>query len=410
MKIKILKGTNEIGGNTIEISTDKNCLIFDYGTPLDKKSLPAVIKKANAIILSHPHIDHYGEIIKIKDIPIYCGEVTKDLIITTLLFNQNFNNKKAKELGKKINLFEVWRVFKIGDFSITPYLIDHSATDAYMFLIEVEDKKVLYTGDFRAHGRKKVTFEKLLENDEVKNVDVIITEGTMINRNNEYQSEEEVEEEMKKIIKNGFSILISSSQNIDRIVSAYKAAKSLNKTFVVDIYTAWILEVVSRKSLNLVTIEYEGIKVYKPTYDIGGYQYGIINNNKDYFKNFRYKIFDKNNVITFDEIVKNPDNYFVKTSPIYVKKFEQIVGKKPNIIYSMWKGYIKEDEILQKIQKEYNCFYVHTSGHVTKKDLKKLIDSINPKKIIPIHTETKKEFFNLFENTLLVDDNEEILV
>ena len=34
MKIKILKGTNEIGGNTIEISTNKCCLIFDYGTPI----------------------------------------------------------------------------------------------------------------------------------------------------------------------------------------------------------------------------------------------------------------------------------------------------------------------------------------------------------------------------------------
>ena len=60
----------------------------------------------------------------------------------------------------------------------------------------------------------------------------MITEGTMINRKNEYQNEEEVEIKMKKIIKNGFSILISSSQNIDRLVSAYKAAQSLNKTFV----------------------------------------------------------------------------------------------------------------------------------------------------------------------------------
>ena len=406
MKIKILKGTNEIGGNTIEISTDNSRLIFDYGTPLDNKSLPVIInaKTTNAIILSHSHIDHYGEITKIKrNIPIYCGEVTKDLIITTLLFN----NKKVKNLSKKFKSFKAWKSFKIGNFSITPYLIDHSATDTYMFLIEAENKKVLYTGDFRAHGRKGITFEKLLKNNEVKNVDVMITEGTMINRENEYQNEEEVEKEMKKIIENGFSILISSSQNIDRLVSAYKAAKALNKTFVIDIYTAWILEIVSKKSKKLMTLKYKNLKVYKPTRDIGGYQYGII---KNYFKDFMSKIFDKNNIITFDEIAKNPDNYFIKTSPKYIEKIEQIVDKKPNIIYSMWRGYIEKDKILQEIQKEYNWFYVHTSGHITKKDLKRFIDSLNPKKIIPVHTNAKEEFKKLFKNALVVNDNTEILV
>ena len=110
------------------------------GHQFRKKSLPAVVKKANAIILSHLHINHYGEIIKIKNIPIYCGEITKDLIISTLLFNKD--NKQVKEL--KFNLFDAWKSFKIGDFTITPYLIDHSATDSYMFLIEAEGKKVLY--------------------------------------------------------------------------------------------------------------------------------------------------------------------------------------------------------------------------------------------------------------------------
>lgn len=40
----------------------------------------------------------------------------------------------------------------IGVFKITPYLVDHSAYDAYSLLIEAEGKRLLYSGDFRAHG------------------------------------------------------------------------------------------------------------------------------------------------------------------------------------------------------------------------------------------------------------------
>ena len=37
MKIKVHKGTNEIGGSCIEISTTNTRIYLDYGTPLKKK-------------------------------------------------------------------------------------------------------------------------------------------------------------------------------------------------------------------------------------------------------------------------------------------------------------------------------------------------------------------------------------
>ena len=56
--------------------------------------------------------------------------------------------------------FHTWhsrsKPFAIGRFIITPFLTDHSAFDAYMLLVEGAGKRVLYTGDFRRHGRKSV--------------------------------------------------------------------------------------------------------------------------------------------------------------------------------------------------------------------------------------------------------------
>ncbi len=77
--------------------------------------------------------------------------------------------------------FEKWRPFKIGGFKITPYLMDHSAVDAYAFLIEAEGKRIFYSGDFRASGNKSFLFDKLSQ-EPPQSIDLLLMEGTMMRR------------------------------------------------------------------------------------------------------------------------------------------------------------------------------------------------------------------------------------
>jgi len=70
--------------------------------------------------------------------------------------------------------------------------VDHSAYDAYMFLIEASDnskptgkKVILHTGDFRGHGRRgKRTLDiiRWYIHKNGRKVDVLVTEGTMMSR------------------------------------------------------------------------------------------------------------------------------------------------------------------------------------------------------------------------------------
>jgi mRNA degradation ribonuclease J1/J2 len=69
----------------------------------------------------------------------------------------------------------------LGPFTITPYLVDHSAYDAYAILVEADGVGLFYTGDFRAHGRKGKLFYKLLRLPP-KHVDVLLMEGTTLGR------------------------------------------------------------------------------------------------------------------------------------------------------------------------------------------------------------------------------------
>jgi ribonuclease J len=109
-----------------------------------------------ALIISHAHQDHYGLISYInKSCPVYLGKSTMQIIELSDIFcnysghNLEINNPQFFESGK---------TFTIGDFEITPYLMDHSAFDAYAFLVKAEGGTLFYSGDFRTHGRKAKAF------------------------------------------------------------------------------------------------------------------------------------------------------------------------------------------------------------------------------------------------------------
>lgn len=143
MKITIHRGSQEIGGTCIELATNQTSILLDLGAPLSKTSreLDPMQLNADAVLISHPHQDHYGLIDKIDaKTPVYIGALGKSLIDATRIFIKHDlprNNFKHFTHGN---------TFKIGDFVIIPYLVDHSAVDAYAFLIEAEGKRIFYEG------------------------------------------------------------------------------------------------------------------------------------------------------------------------------------------------------------------------------------------------------------------------
>ena len=160
MKLIIHRGSKEIGGSCVEVSAGETRAIIDLGIPLvdatnkpfDSKTLegkaikelvndhvlPAVSglyegekSGINAIILSHAHQDHYGFLRYINPAtPVFMSRGTKILIEISDLFIPTKANLR------NVIPFEMWHPFNIGDLTVTPYLVDHSAFDAAAFLIE----------------------------------------------------------------------------------------------------------------------------------------------------------------------------------------------------------------------------------------------------------------------------------
>ena len=79
----------------------------------------------------------------------------------------------------------------------------------------------------------------------------------------------------------------------------------------------------------------------------------------------------------------------------------KIPGEKVKIL-SMWDGYLKEgtdaynENLAKSLEDGYD--YMHTSGHIDMKDMREFLSILNPKGVIPIHTDNPEQFAKEFGN------------
>jgi ribonuclease J len=409
MEVTIHKGSQEIGGTCIQLSSGKTSLLLDAGLPLSADSRPVDLSRltVDALLVSHPHQDHFGLMATLPPgTPVYIGKLARSLIDATRVF------LGEERYALDFHEFSAWQSFTIGAFTITPYLVDHSTTDAYAFLIEAEGKRLFYSGDLRSHGRKGKLFENLVHRP-IHDIDLLFLEGTMLHRSNDqFPDETAVENTIFQTIRlqKNISFLLSSSQNIDRIVSAYRACKRAHKLLVIDIYTAWVLEKVQTVSSSSPCLDRPEIRVYAK-----GSQYERLKADPEYFGDFSSRLF-RNRVMP-KELRETPEAflYFGKMSNFRLIDEFKNAATPVNVMYSQWLGYLDGNHAdyfgcdriaAYRKDPEVNFVYAHTSGHAPLQDLQKLAAALKPKMLVPIHTEDAEGFRSNFENVTTLMDGE----
>jgi ribonuclease J len=405
MRARIHRGATEIGGSCIELEAEGKRLLLDLGLPLESEELPQALlpdvsglKESDQTLLgaliSHPHQDHYGLLSAARgDLQVWMGEAGYRIIEAAAPF------VPGGFVPAEPSFFKHREAFNVGPFTITPYLMDHSAFDSYGFLIEAEGKRLFYSGDFRGHGRKGAMMESLLRYPPER-IDTLLMEGTIVSvrESGAFETEEALEARFVEAFKQtrGLALVYASSQNIDRVVSIFRAAKRTGRKLVIDLYTAEILRATGNE--NIPQSHWPDVQLYVPE----AQRRHIV----------AKKLFD-----ALDRHKKNDRIYLNKLSdadrakmvflfrPLMIRDLQEnnALGG-AQLFYSQWSGYLEKPygEKMKAWAQEHGLGLtsIHTSGHADLNTLKALATVLAPERLVPIHTEDAARFGQHFGPTV----------
>lgn len=394
MKLCIHRGTHQIGGIAAEISTASTRILIDMGDELSLDpnfvsaplNIPGVTDgngHCAAVLLTHYHGDHTGQMLRIRpEIPLYAGALAKDI----MRLSSAHSWKKDEALCKRIETIRTFSAgvpFLIGDIQITPFSIDHSACDSYLFLIEADGKRILYTGDFRLHGVRGKTMDKILDR-RIGKVDAIITEGTTVSRTDgKTVTEWELQARVRNYLQQyKYVFVLCATTNLDRIFALARAVPR-GKYCICDDYQKTLVETVS-KHWNGISSFYEMPKLLSFKYhpparfaELGGLMFVRANSK-------------------FEAIIRQYD------------------PAQSILLYSMWDGYrTKPDSNIPEFLSLTGTWAeLHTSGHASPDDLRHVIEKADPEIVIPMHTDAPQKMQTLCQNrtVILLKDREELLL
>ena len=413
LRVRIHRGADEIGGSCVEVEFKGSRLVLDVGRPLSSERgefvpLPPVAGLADgdpsicAVLLSHGHQDHWGLIDQVHpSIPVYVGRRAADVLRAAQFWGSGIDLHESGHFAHDV-------LIQLGPFTVAPSLVDHSGFDAYSFVIEAGGRRLMYSGDFRAHGRKSSLFEGMLANPPV-DIDALLLEGTHVGQPSESHgltSEAAVEDELATVCKatSGAVVTLSSAQNIDRLVTCYRAALRSGRELVMDLYTADIMAATGLPTIPQPGVDWPRVKVFMPVR-----QRVRVRDSGDFRRTQRVR----EQRIYPEQIAADTARYLLvgayQGEVARMIRSEVLVGG--CVVWSLWDGYLHGatgDRLRATLTAAgVPLVHLHTSGHASPTDLQRLVAAVRPGVVVPIHTEAPEAYGELLNAPVAVHPNGE---
>lgn len=189
MEVKVLGAANEVGRSGFLVNCNGTNLLLDYGVLFGKRGSPPEYplhvkpKDLDAIIITHAHLDHSGNVPSLfvsGNTDVYATPPTFDLtrlLIEDMLkitkdaqpFGQpELNNmmRNAKGIGFRQKITKGNATFELRE---TGHVIGGGSV-----LVESQKKRLFYTGDIKTHGSRMLREADL----DIGDIDLLIIEST----------------------------------------------------------------------------------------------------------------------------------------------------------------------------------------------------------------------------------------
>jgi ribonuclease J len=406
MRARIHRGAAEVGGSCVELEAEGRRLVLDAGLPLRpervqmRELLPDVPGLWHAgdgslegLIISHGHPDHYG-LADLVDpaVPIFTGQATERILREAAFFSPS-----TRTFPVAGHLHD-GRPIELGPFTVTPVLVDHSAYDAYALIVEAGGRRLAYSGDLRAHGRKRSTGARLAS--AARGADLLLLEGTRIaDDGRPPTTEEDVERQLMQLATEtpGMLLVAASAQNIDRLVSLYRAALRSGRQLVVDLYGDAMLTATGRTTIPTARSS-SHLRVFLPA----AQRRKVIAAGA-----FDRTVAVRTSRVYPEQLAEHPERFVMLFRPSMMRELERarcLEGAR--LVWSMWRGYLDGDDALARFVERLGSplAFSHASGHASAADLRRVIEDLRPDRVVPIHTDDPAACRRLSDRVELRDD------
>jgi ribonuclease J len=408
--------------------------VRSYKEVRDRDGRPAV----DGVIVSHAHMDHFQHVSMLDErMPVFCSETTKTVMETAEEISGggfgadviNVGRRSIATLGKTaffpgtpkvevecvprpVNAVFPENPFAVGAMEAELHPVDHSVPGATAIVLKTGGKQIVYTGDLRFHGLDGHLTYRFRDALAGSRPDVLIAEGTRIDKDRP-DSEAGVLEECTRLVSQAgptLAMVAFAWKDTTRYRTMMEVARETGRTLVVSAKLAYLTYKLSSLPSSPVrpVCDEPDVKVYLKRK--GSMLYSM----SDYVAT-KYDLgysaeWDKKDCSTIHaehyecgvrayDIAADPGRYL-----LHLDFFElnELIDLRPppgsvyiNAVSEPFNMEMEldRDRLSHWLQRfgvnppDFEPRYAHASGHASGPEIVEMIKAIDPKILIPVHTE-----------------------
>ena len=237
--------------------------------------------------------------------------------------------------------------------------------------------------------------------------DALLREDTLLgsSRVRACQTEAEVEERLVELCGShpGHVLVFASGQNLDRTVSAFRAAKRCGRELVLDLYTAWVQHKLRMLSDRLPQADWDRVRVkfYPQHREV------VMREDPDFYRAaVRARL-------PMEEWQGGRGRFLALAKanrhlPKLLNALDAQAVHGDALVWSQWSGYLHDQHVVETEARGRGLAieHVHAGGHATPEDLRRLVDGLRPRHLIPMHTGDVAAYQAVFPQAHVLPDEQ----